>query len=92
MRLASIAKLAADKDLTAAYPATQGAEVVLLLHNGKTVRDRMDDVVPATPAEVRARFRKAWGEAAAAIEEQIDALEGQEELSQLTALLGKAIS
>ena len=44
---------------TAAFPAEQGAEVVVGLRNGKVIRQRLDNVIAATPQEIRARFRQA---------------------------------
>lgn len=82
-RLASIIKLETDAALTAAYPAAQGTEVILILRNGRTVRQRLNDVIPATPDEIRARFRSAcanWR----AIEEIVDELEEQEDMGVLS--------
>jgi len=45
--------------LTAAFPAKQGAEVVVGLRNGKTIRQRLDNVIAATPQQIRVRFRQA---------------------------------
>jgi len=33
--------------------------VTVRLHNGETIRRRLDDVIAATPQEIRARFREA---------------------------------
>jgi 2-methylcitrate dehydratase PrpD len=55
--------LQSERDFTAAFPAQQGAEIIVQLGNGDTVRQRLDDVIAATPDEVRARFRQAAGEA-----------------------------
>ena len=49
----------ATPDLTAAFPANQGAEVLVGLRNGKTIHQRLDNVIAATPEEIRARFRQA---------------------------------
>ena len=51
--------LQSDPTLTAAFPAQQGAEVVVGLRNGNTIRQRLDNVIAATPQEIRARFRQA---------------------------------
>jgi 2-methylcitrate dehydratase PrpD len=74
LRLVAAAKLEADPAFTAAYPSQQGAEVTVTLRNGETRTRRMDDVIPATPAEIRARFRQA-SHNAHAIEDAIDRLE-----------------
>src|SRR4029450_12600905 len=46
-------------DLTAAFPVNQGAEVLVALRDGKTIQQRLDNVIAATPEEIRARFRQA---------------------------------
>jgi 2-methylcitrate dehydratase PrpD len=51
--------LECDSGFTAAFPAQQGAEVVIGLRNGNTIRQRLDNVIAATPPEIRARFRQA---------------------------------
>lgn len=50
-----------DPSLTAAFPAKQGAEIEVILADGRRIGHRLDDVVPATEAEIRARFRDAAG-------------------------------
>jgi len=55
--------LQCDATFTAAFPAQQGAEVVIGLRSGNAIRHRLDDVVAATPQEIRARFRRAAAEA-----------------------------
>ena len=55
-RLVSITKLEVDPAFTAAYPGAQGSEVIVKSRRG-TARARMDDVIPATPEQIRARFR-----------------------------------
>jgi 2-methylcitrate dehydratase PrpD len=59
LRLVGLSDLKTDPALTRAFPARQGAEIVVRLRNGKTLQRRLDDVVAATPQEIRARFRKA---------------------------------
>ena len=51
--------LECDSGFTAAFPAQQGAEIVVGLRNGNTIRQRLDNVIAATPQEIRARFRQA---------------------------------
>ncbi len=83
-RLASITKLEIDPAFTAAYPGAQGSEVMVNFR-GRTAQFRMDDVIPATPEQIRARFRLAcanWQ----AIEEMIDTLEQQEDVGALGGL------
>jgi 2-methylcitrate dehydratase PrpD len=84
MRLTSITRLEIDPAFTAAYPGAQGTEVVLTF-SGRTARFRMDDLIPATPDQIRARFRSACARSAA-IEEMIDTLELQEDVGALGGL------
>jgi 2-methylcitrate dehydratase PrpD len=85
-RLVSVMTLEAGDDFTAGYPAKQGAEVTLVLRNGETRSSRMVDVIPATPDEIRARFRSAC-RSAEVIENFIDDLEKQEDAGALGTLL-----
>ena len=59
LRLVDRTELQSAPDLTAAFPAKQGAEIVVGLRNGKTIHQRLDNVIAATPEEIRARFRQA---------------------------------
>jgi len=63
-------------DLTAAFPASQGAEILVGLRNGTTIHHRLDNVIAATPDEIRARFRQAAssviGDRARDLEELVD--------------------
>jgi 2-methylcitrate dehydratase PrpD len=88
LRLVNLTVLETDPAFTETYPKAQGAEVILTLRNGETVRKRMRDVVPATPAAIRARFRAAWSAAAARIEETVDTLERLDDIAGLAAMLG----
>jgi 2-methylcitrate dehydratase PrpD len=77
LRLVERTDLQSTPDLTAAFPANQGAEVLIGLHNGKTIRQRLDNVIAATPEEIRARFRQAasdviGGKRALHLEELVD--------------------
>ncbi|HJT87822.1 MAG TPA: MmgE/PrpD family protein [Bryobacteraceae bacterium] len=87
VRLAERTTLEVDPVLTAAYPGAQGAEVVVTLNGGQTLRRRLGDVVPATPEQIRARFRTAAGKSAAALEDVVETLERQPGLAALTAAL-----
>ena len=60
-RLISVTKLEEDPDFTQAYPGAQGSEVIVTLRNGKVLRKKMSDLVPATPDQIRARFRFGGG-------------------------------
>jgi 2-methylcitrate dehydratase PrpD len=80
LRLAAMMRLKRDPDFTAAFPATQGAEVEVGLLTGGRISRRISDVVAATEGEIRARFRTAasgviGAQRADALEEMIDGLE-----------------
>ncbi len=82
-RLAGVTTLEIDRELTAVYPSAQEAEVIVLLRNGKTASRKLADVIPATPEQIRERFRAAcanWR----AIEEIVDNLEGQSDMGVLS--------
>lgn len=57
--LAARTRLQVDAGLSEAYPAHQGAEVVVQLKDGQPISRRVADVVPATDDEVVARFLRA---------------------------------
>jgi 2-methylcitrate dehydratase PrpD len=83
--------LHSDPALTAAFPAQQGAEVVIGLRSGKMIRQRLDNVIAATPQEVRARFRQAaaevvGGKRAMDLEQCIDACESLTDSRAIAAL------
>jgi 2-methylcitrate dehydratase PrpD len=86
MRLVGVMTLEAGDDFTASYPAKQGAEVTLTLRNGETRTSRLEDVVPASPDEIRARFSLVC-DSASAIESFVDDLERQEDVGLLCRLL-----
>lgn len=85
-RLARATTLETGADFTASYPARQGAEVTVRLRNGETRTRSLDDVIPATPAEIRERFRLAC-RPAGEVESFIDDLENQDDAGQLGRLL-----
>jgi hypothetical protein len=59
LRLVERTELQSEPSLTAAFPTNQGAEILVGLRNGNTVHQRLDNVIAATPEEIRARFRGA---------------------------------
>ena len=59
LRLIERTDLQSAPDLTAAFPAKQGAEVLVGLRDGKTIHQRLENVIAATPDEIRVRFRQA---------------------------------
>jgi 2-methylcitrate dehydratase PrpD len=80
MRLIGLTQVEADPDFTQAFPAKQGSSVSIDTAAGKTFDQTLPDVVPATEAEIRARFQASarqtlGGERAASIERFIDRLE-----------------
>jgi 2-methylcitrate dehydratase PrpD len=92
MRLVAVTTLEADASISAEYPRVQGAEVVVTLRDGQTRRRNLRDVVPATPGEIRARFRSASDKvlgpkATSAIEAIIGELEKQKDAGTLGACL-----
>jgi len=91
-RLIGLMTLEVDDDMTRAYPGRQGGEVEVREAGGATRKLRLEDVVNATPAEVRLRFRVAVEDAvgktrAQAIEESIDSLDRAEDAGRLASLL-----
>jgi 2-methylcitrate dehydratase PrpD len=91
LRLARLMTLEADADFTAAFPGAQGASVEIELADGRVLSRRIGDVIPATPAEVRQRFREAacplLGRARSdAIERFVDRLEDAEAVGALPPL------
>jgi 2-methylcitrate dehydratase PrpD len=59
VRLIAVTELEADAAFTAAFPGQQGAEVTVHLRGGRTIRHALPDVIAATPADIRARFRSS---------------------------------
>jgi 2-methylcitrate dehydratase PrpD len=91
-RLAAITTIEIDPALTAAYPAKQGAAVTVTLRDGTTRTRCLGDVVPATPDQIRARFRSAaekvlGADATGKAEQFIDSLDEQEDAGRLAGLL-----
>ena len=91
-RLIGLTTLQVDDEMTRAYPRRQGGEVEVRETSGGTHRVRLDDVVNASAAEVRQRFRDAaesvLGAARAReLEAFIDALERSEDAGRLGTLL-----
>src|SRR5207344_780424 len=73
-------RLEVDDELTKAFPAKQGAEVIVYTRAGDELRERVEDVVPTDEPGVRARFAAAatavLGSAAAAqLGELVDGLD-----------------
>jgi 2-methylcitrate dehydratase PrpD len=94
LRLIGVTTLEEGPDFTRAYPGVQGTEISVTLSNGMTLRRRLEDLIPATAPDIRARFRKASAkvlgdDATVAIETAVDGLEDLEDASVLSTLLGK---
>ncbi len=80
LTIATRTRLELDDELTKAFPAKQGAEVIVYTRAGDELRERVEDVVPTDDAGVRARFAAAatavLGPAAAAyLGELVDGLD-----------------
>ena len=80
LRLVERTDLQRDSIFTAAFPAQQGAQVSVSLRSGKTIQRRLDNVIAATPQEIRTRFRQAAADAigssrARGLEELVDGCE-----------------
>lgn len=91
LRLAGATELVISDDLTAAFPARQGAGIELTLEDDRRLTMGSSDVAPATEAEVRQRFRDAAGTvigagAADAIEGFVDELEKSPDAGRLAQL------
>lgn len=87
-RLARATKLEIDPVFTAAYPGSQGTEVIVQRRDGRTLRSKLDDVIPASPEQIRVRFRAAcphWR----AIEQFVEKLEEQPDISILSGGLAE---
>ncbi len=92
-RLIGLMSLKVDDEMTRVYPALQGGEVDMRMQDGRTLRLRLDNVVNAEPAEVRARFRVAvtdgvGAQRAQAIEDFIEHLHDVDDAGRLSAMLG----
>jgi len=91
LRLISLTRLEEDEALTQRFPAAQGPEVPVSLADGSLVMERLDDVVAATSAEIRARFRAAAASMpgprrAAEIDACVDGLEDDTDAGRVAAL------
>ena len=91
-RLIGLMTLEIDDEMTRAYPGKQGGEVEVRDTSGVTQRLRLEDVVNATPDEVRGRFRGAVEAAvgksrAQEIEASIEGLDRSDDAGRLGTLL-----
>lgn len=96
-RLIRVSRLEIDPGFTAAFPKKQGAEVIVTLADGGTMSRRLDDVIPATPEEVRSRFAAAAGAAlgaatAGAIEALVADLENCGSVDQVLTLCAPSLT
>jgi 2-methylcitrate dehydratase PrpD len=90
-RLISVTRLDSEGSFSAAFPAAQGARVTLTLQGGECVVGELDDVVFATPDQVRERFLSACGEClgagrASEVMAFVDGLENQAVPGDLASL------
>ncbi|WP_374367217.1 MmgE/PrpD family protein [Dongia sp.] len=93
MRLAGMVEVEVDRDLTAAFPQAQGAEIVITLNDGRKLSERLRDVVPADEALIRRRLiataTKFAGEGRArALEDAVDALDDIPDVNAIMKLAG----
>jgi len=91
-RLVAATRLEVDDEMTRAYPGLQGAGVEVRESGGAVHARRLDNVVNASVAEVRARFRAAAEAVAGAgragqIATCIESLDRSDDAGQLAALL-----
>lgn len=91
-RLARATQIELDEVLTAGFPARQGSEIRLNLADGRQVGERLDELEPCSPQDVRERFRKAgaavWGEAKTdRIGDMVEGLERLQRAGRLAAEL-----
>ena len=92
-RLISVTKLEEDLDFSRAYPGSQGSEVIVTLRNGNPpLSRRMRDLIPASPVEIRKRFRYAAGPSAQPIEALVETLDQLKDAGVLGGLLERAAS
>ena len=89
--LANRVTVEADTGFTNAFPAKQGAEVMITLQNGTTLSRRLADVVPADSALIRRRFRTAaaavlGAERANALEQAVDGLSESTDVGAIVRL------
>jgi 2-methylcitrate dehydratase PrpD len=99
LTLATRTRLEVDDELTQAFPAKQGAAVLVHTRAGDVIEERVEDVVPTKAEGVRARFAAAaaalLGDAAAArlaaLVDDIESVHDAAEISRATRL-GSAAS
>ena len=90
-RLVAATTLLADPAYTAAFPARQGARVIVTLKDGSAVASALDDVEAAGDASIRRRFTEAaaavlGGERARRIEAMVDGFEHASDAGELARL------
>ena len=91
-KLLGLMNLEIDDQMTRDYPGKQGGEVELRDAGGAVQRLRLEDVINATPMEVRERFRSATEEAvgkarAQEIEQAIETLDRSDDAATMACLL-----
>jgi len=91
LRLAALVTAEVDPELTAAFPAKQGAEVIVEMKDGRRLSRRLPDVIPADLALIRRRFDIAATEAvgaekAATLAAAVDSLDSTDDVGALMRL------
>lgn len=94
-RLSALTVLEASPEMTAAFPRVQSASIEVTLADERRLATSLEDVIPATEAEIRDRFRAAAGavlgaEAADRIEGAVDGLDQSADAGRLAAMLARA--
>jgi len=95
MALAAKVTVEVDPGLTAAFPAKQGAEVVVKLKDGKVLSRRLADVIPADIDLIRRRFGEAasaviGADAARKLEAAVDGLDASADVGAVMRLTAAA--
>lgn len=97
LTLATRTRIEIDDELTKAFPAKQGAEVIVHTRAGDELRERLTDVVPTDERGVRARFEAAATAAlgatrAAALADLVDNLESARDAAELSRATRVAVA
>jgi len=89
VRLASLVEVEADPEFTSAFPKAQGAEIIVVLDDGRMFARRLQDLAPADRDLVRRRFAAAAGEFAGEARAQSlqDAVDGLDAIADIGRLM-----
>lgn len=89
IRLAGLIRMEPDDELTAAYPAEQGAAITVTLKDGKVLARSLSNVIPASPELIHERFLAAATEFAgkAKAQELEDAAGALDKIADMGAVM-----